>query len=446
MKIKVICKVCGREEYVFPCRAKHYLTCSKICLGKYNKGLNNVKCCICGKPFHVKPIRIKRLKNDITCSKECQKKLKSKIYMGRNNPNTKYNIDDNFFKKIETEAQAYLLGWIASDGSISKNTIQISIDKKDIECLESLKDIICKELPIKNKSNTDLVSLSISSETISTDVCELLNIIPGKKSDKISFPNLDNDLLKWAFLRGFFDGDGSIRTISDTHSNPDCKITTSSVEMRTQIKDFVKIPCSEFGIDLYWSGNNALDFLNKIYQNANIKLQRKYDLYLDISTWVPSVSYSRYFKNSHCSWSKTRKDAISPSKERASDSGYDLWLLEKIKTIGEVEFYDTGIKIRPNFGYYFTLVPRSSISKTGYMLANSIGIIDRTYLGNIIVALIKIDENANLNLPAKLVQIIPTPIVHLELTEVDTFDINSTDRGEGGFGSTNKSEDNETNK
>ena len=73
------------------------------------------------------------------------------------------------------------------------------------------------------------------------------------------------------------------------------------------------------------------------------------------------------------------------------------------------------------------------------MLANSIGIIDRTYLGNIIVALIKIDESApDLILPSRLVQIIPTPIVHFQMVEVDSFDVQSTDRGEGGFGSSNK--------
>jgi dUTP pyrophosphatase len=359
------------------------------------------------------------------------------MFMGRKNPNTKYkNLDDNFFKEIKSESKAYLLGWIASDGSITKSTICIKIHKKDKECLENLRDIICKELPIT--PNEDMVSLTISSKTLSIDVCKVLNILPEKKSHFVSFPELETDELKWAFLRGFFDGDGSIRCISEIHRSPECNIVTSSENMRKSIIKFTKIPCVENGVNLTWNGNNALDFLNKIYYNSSIRLSRKFDIYLDISTWVPSVSYSRYYKNEHCTWAKTRKDAISPSKERASDSGYDLVLLEKIKTVGKVEFYDTGIKVKPNFGYYFQVVPRSSISKTGYMLANSIGIIDRTYLGNIIVALIKIDESApDLILPMRLVQMIPTPIVHFELDEVDNLDSNETHRGVGGFGSTN---------
>lgn len=56
--------------------------------------------------------------------------------------------------------------------------------------------------------------------------------------------------------------------------------------------------------------------------------------------------------------------------------------------------YDTGIKINVKYGYYAEVVPRSSLSKSGYMLANSIGIIDNSYRNNIFVALTKINPDA----------------------------------------------------
>lgn len=441
--IKVICEVCDKEEFVFPCRAKNYKTCSVKCLSQYNKAKNDLVCCVCKKEFHVKPFRVKKIKNEfgITCSKKCSNKLKTKMYMGRKNPNTRYEkLNDNFFKEVKSEDKAYLLGWIASDGSVNKRGIRISIHKKDLKCLEILRDIICKELPIKPKDE-NMVLLTISSKTVSADICKLLNILPKKKSDVVCFPDLESEELKWHFLRGFFDGDGTIHNISETHRTPYCGIATNSKNMRSAIIEFTKIPCQEDNDNnsIGWSGNNALDFLDKLYKNSKFRLSRKYEQYLDICTWVPSVSYSKYYKNDHCKWAKTRKDAVSPSKERASDSGYDLVLLEKIKMVGNVEFYDTGIKVKPNFGYYFQVVPRSSISKTGYIMANSVGIIDRTYLGNIIVALIKIDYSMpDLVLPIRLAQMIPTPIVHFELEEVENFDISSTHRGEGGFGSSNK--------
>jgi dUTP pyrophosphatase len=91
--------------------------------------------------------------------------------------------------------------------------------------------------------------------------------------------------------------------------------------------------------------------------------------------------------------------------------------------------------VQPAFGWYFDVVPRSSISKSGYMLANSVGVIDRGYTGEILVPLIKIDPSApDLKLPARLVQMIPRQIIAAELVEVEAFD--ETVRGSSGFGST----------
>ena len=96
--------------------------------------------------------------------------------------------------------------------------------------------------------------------------------------------------------------------------------------------------------------------------------------------------------------------------------------------------YDTGIAVQPPMGYYFELVGRSSISKTGYIVANSIGIIDASYTGSLKVALIKVNKDApDIQLPARIVQLIPRQLIHLDAIEVE--DLNDTTRAEGGFGS-----------
>ena len=133
---------------------------------------------------------------------------------------------------------------------------------------------------------------------------------------------------------------------------------------------------------------------------------------------------------------KTHPQAVAPSKVHATDSGYDLVLVEKLKEVNNVTFYDTGIQVAPPAGFYFDLVGRSSISKSGYMLANNIGIIDNSYRGNIMVALVKIDHAApDLVLPARLVQIIPRRVWDLPLEDVGDGELNATARGTGGFGS-----------
>jgi len=114
---------------------------------------------------------------------------------------------------------------------------------------------------------------------------------------------------------------------------------------------------------------------------------------------------------------------------------YDLTIIEKIKQVGDVELFTTGIKIKPEFGWYTIVVPRSSIIKSGYMLANSIGIIDRTYIGEVIIALRKTNVlMPDIKLPCRIAQLIPQPIIHMVIEEVD--ELPNSDRGEYGFGST----------
>lgn len=85
----------------------------------------------------------------------------------------------------------------------------------------------------------------------------------------------------------------------------------------------------------------------------------------------------------------------------------------------------------------FMLVPRSSISKTPLIMANSIGIIDKGYRGEIIGAVYNTSEdNYIVEEGTRLFQII--------LPSLDTFDVKFVDhlseseRGKGGFGSTDK--------
>lgn len=134
-------------------------------------------------------------------------------------------------------------------------------------------------------------------------------------------------------------------------------------------------------------------------------------------------------------YKKLSSDAVAPFKARASDSGYDLTLLKLLKYSGNTFWYSTGISVEPPMGYYFDLVPRSSLSKTGYILANSVGVIDRSYTGDIVVVLTKLDGAVpDLTLPFRGVQIIPRHIVHMK--PVESRSLTETSRADGGFGST----------
>lgn len=132
---------------------------------------------------------------------------------------------------------------------------------------------------------------------------------------------------------------------------------------------------------------------------------------------------------------RTSKDAIVPSKAHPSDSGFDLSIIKEVKRIGKVVMYDTGIQVCPPKGYYFDCIPRSSIIKTGYILANSIGVIDEEYRGNILVPLVKInEEEPDISLPCRIAQLVLRKRYNIEAIEVTEFK-GISERGSNGFGS-----------
>ena len=133
---------------------------------------------------------------------------------------------------------------------------------------------------------------------------------------------------------------------------------------------------------------------------------------------------------------------VPPKLAHDTDTGYDVTLIKKIKTIkktscGILSLYDSGIIVIPPDGYYFDMVPRSSFSKTGYILANSFGVIDSSYRGHLMAVLLKYDLNAeDLKLPCRCMQLILRPLIHFKPVEI--FDIDETDRNSNGFGSTGR--------
>lgn len=251
------------------------------------------------------------------------------------------------------------------------------------------------------------------------------------------------DELKWVFLRGYFEEHGTICDPED-NVNPECNITTDSNDVINDISKFVKIPNTINNNTITFVGTNCIDFLGHLYpSSAQYKSSITYDKYITWLMWNPCISGMFGMNISkdlpECLVYKTDTNAIIPSKSKESDAGYDLTVIKVAKKfLQNITLYDTGIKIRVGHGLYAEVVPRSSLSKSGYMLANSIGIIDRSYNGNIFIALIKVDPEApDIELPFKCCQMIFRQQVHVNITEVNSS-FEDTARGEGGFGSTGK--------
>lgn len=130
-------------------------------------------------------------------------------------------------------------------------------------------------------------------------------------------------------------------------------------------------------------------------------------------------------------------DALMPMK-RTIDVGYDLTIIDVAKKLTPMTtLYETYVSLDIPVGFYVELVARSSLSKTGYMLANSVGIIDPSYTGTVKVPLIKVDQSMpDLKLPSRAAQLILKPYVVSQGFDASGIEKNITERAEGGFGST----------
>jgi len=122
------------------------------------------------------------------------------------------------------------------------------------------------------------------------------------------------------------------------------------------------------------------------------------------------------------------------------DSGLDLFCPDTI-TVKPGETVKINLKIKceaylksnVNVSYY--LYPRSSIIKTPLRLANSVGIIDAGYRGDIIACVDNIkNEPYTISQGERLFQICAGNLEPIEFKLVD--ELSSTQRGSGGFGST----------
>lgn len=81
------CKYCGKEDYVVNSKKFPSEYCSYSCYERWRRWNEkpNCECCVCGKKMYMKPHRLRRVKNGITCSKECDNILKSKYLKGSGN-------------------------------------------------------------------------------------------------------------------------------------------------------------------------------------------------------------------------------------------------------------------------------------------------------------------------------------------------------------------------
>jgi dUTP pyrophosphatase len=124
------------------------------------------------------------------------------------------------------------------------------------------------------------------------------------------------------------------------------------------------------------------------------------------------------------------------------NAGFDLYVPRKVVFApGERKMVSMEVKAvvqQSNTPQHYWMLPRSSMSKTGLMLMNSVGVIDQSYRGELIAALWNtMDKEVVVEEGNRLVQIVTRDMTSLQTIKV-VQELDNTVRGEGGFGSTGK--------
>lgn len=139
-----------------------------------------------------------------------------------------YSSNKEYFQ-IETPNMAWLLGFLAQDGSIAKkgNTIKLSLSAIDIDVLYAIKEEIEIEAPITRyvtNKGYEVASLTWTSQYHKRDLANY-GIIP-QKTFQLELP-LKLDEKFWIdYIRGYFDGDGSVSTAGPALRWQICSATT----------------------------------------------------------------------------------------------------------------------------------------------------------------------------------------------------------------------------
>jgi len=202
----------------------------------------------------------------------------------------KYDVNHDFFK-IWSDDMAYILGLWWADGCISKKgngyRFNLSQHSKDKEILEKVLEVMESNHPIRKDKKWNCCSLDIDSQIIPNDLISLGG--SPRKSKIATFPEVPQKHIR-SFVRGYFDGDGSV-FVSRNQLTVD--IVSASEIFMISLRDKIAKLDETMNVLLrkrpsgdYWDvkcfSSNAVKFCDQIYSNsAKLKIKRKYNVYKD---------------------------------------------------------------------------------------------------------------------------------------------------------------------
>lgn len=207
---------------------------------------------------------------------------------------SKYSLNEQYFDDIDTQDKAYILGFLYADGCNCRNHISICLQERDKEILDKISFALGSNRPLRfiDYSHRDgdcqnQYSLTVTNKHMANKLIDLGMV--QNKSLVLEFPEWLNKDFYRHFVRGYFDGDGYV---SKNYYNAKLSIVSTKAfceSVQTILHEDVGINASIYLCHkneltttrtLQISGRNQIrKFLDYIYNDANLYLQRKYNIY-----------------------------------------------------------------------------------------------------------------------------------------------------------------------
>ena len=187
------------------------------------------------------------------------------------------NCNESSFINIATEEQAYFLGFLQADGWLSSKDNAVGIGSKDKEIVIQFKNFLQTENKISEKP--DFCQLVVGNEVLHNSLEKY------KISSKLYgqfVPNLPEDLL-WHYIRGLFDGDGTVCVTKENYLRLNF---VGGIQSMSQLSYIIAketnteptqatIRKDNIAIIQYGNSDIIYKIYNKLYDKATVYLDRK---------------------------------------------------------------------------------------------------------------------------------------------------------------------------
>lgn len=222
----------------------------------------------------------------------------------------KENIKTNIFNPVNTPEAAYILGFYIADGCLNGNKFVITLNEKDKEILEKIRDYMSPITKLIYKKETvnkqgiishPMYSFAFSCKEI-VNKLEKLGLGKNKTYLNKSIKNIVPKELMWDFIRGYWDGDGcisnsnvtkNVKETSYNYVNIGFTIISKDPNILNEMNEFFV----EEGINTHVYPDNKGNYLvgthskpeiekiyNKLYTSSNLFMERKRTRFNEIMT------------------------------------------------------------------------------------------------------------------------------------------------------------------